>query len=128
MICENLKRGIIHSGKKERRQLPSLSGFEIIKRKPKNPKCLMKLTQFDILSEYTVYRINTFTDWFEMVNFKVNVYILVWDPSYLFGLLTCTVIRSNLHVFLLKIRNIQETRYGQTMCSTLLFGQAVKDM
>lgn len=35
VICENLKRGIISSGKRERRQLPSLLGFEISKRKLK---------------------------------------------------------------------------------------------
>lgn len=78
MICENLKRGIIRSGKKEKRRLPSLSGFEIIKRKPK--KILLDKA-YEIPNLMAVHCTQdryignaVFIDLLEMISFKINVY------------------------------------------------------
>ncbi len=75
MICENLKRGIKRSGKKERRRLPSL---EIIKRKPKK---IMLDKAYEIPNLMGVHcaqerYINNavFIDLLEMIKFKISVY------------------------------------------------------
>ena len=54
MICENLKRGIIHSGKKERRQLPS--PFWVWNHQKKPPKT----SAFKMLDEG--YKFETFME------------------------------------------------------------------